>query len=217
MTATVAERELDSLAKSIQARTHTSYEKAFTEAMEQRPDLYAAYEGDPTARYQAAQQRQQEHEREARQASENYAPGRGLELAADDRLAKEARSIRASEPAMSYEQAYTKALERNPSLYDSYTQGAVARELAASGVRVSEQALEPRQFGSNDAMWSPVSTPAGQLRIKAGTALEGEIDAALRPLLNQYPRVPRDFLLAELFAANKALRKRAQAACRLGD
>lgn len=203
-----AESTLETIARSIQASEHVSYAQAYAQALEQNPHLYAEMEADPTGRYQALHQGQQD---QARQFDEAYSPGRGFERQAEDRIDKEARRIQASE-GLDYHTAYAKALQKNPELYEAHSRGSVVRQLSELGVTAPEN--EPRQFGSNADMWGS-TTPSGVARSKAETDLLNDLNTALRPLQARYPRAPRDFILSVLFATNKTLQRRCEAACHM--
>lgn len=199
-----AETQLETIAKSIQASEHISYSQAYAHALEQNPHLYSEEVADSQARILAESQAQP-----PRQFDEPYSPGRGFERAAEDRLDKAAQSIQASEN-LGYHAAYAKALERDPSLYETHAQGAVVRQLSELGVTAPEP--EPKQFANSD-MWGS-STPAGVARSKAETELLAAIETALGPYRKIYPRAPERCLLAVLFDNSPSLRRRAIAACR---
>lgn len=211
---THTESKIEALAKQRQATTGAGYAQAYAEVLQENPSLYDSYDADAAGRVQALQRDQQD----SRHATETaaYTPGVATQRSAEAQIEAAATRVQAAEPHLSYAAAYAKALEQNPRLYDeAHVAGQRLQAFAEAhpGLQVPEPALQPRQFaaGRNDAMWKPVSTPAGQAAGRRGQALEGRVDKLVTSILNANPGLPYVCAVARAFDVDRGLWKECRA------
>lgn len=107
-----AEREIDRRAAELVRKSDLTYEQAVGRVLEDDPDLYRRHTTGHVAKALRAERQATAGETgDVRKADEAYT-----------RIEAKAEEIRKSDPTLSKEQAFTKALDENPELYRMYVE-----------------------------------------------------------------------------------------------